>query len=92
MKEELILELQNKYESLVWYARVRPENLEVEGVKEKMEEIEKLYPIEVNELQTDQGTWLHGFHSGALGILRYLLDVDEMGKETADKWFPNLDT
>jgi hypothetical protein len=93
--EELIKALQekeNKYFDLVWYARSRPENINIKGVKENKQRIETLYPNELNGLQSERGDWEHGFNSGMLAAFRYILTLSEMGKETADDEFPNLDS
>ena len=93
--KELIKALQekeNKYFDLVWYARSRPENINIKGVKENKERIETLYPNEVNGLQSERSDWEHGFNSGMLAAFRYILTLSEMDKETADEEFPNLDS
>lgn len=95
-KQEIIdnvLELQNKYNDLVWFARSSPDNYHIKGVKENIERITKEYPPETNALINGRNTdWEHGFNSGMLAGMRYLLDMIEMNKETADEFFPNLDT
>ena len=89
---ENILQKQNKYVDLLWYARSKPENESIKGVKENKERIEKLYPNEVKELQSERGDWQHGFHSGMVAALRYVSTLDEFGKEQADEDFPMLDS
>lgn len=90
--EELVSKLHDKYEKLVWYARKSPENLEIDGVKEKVDEVERLYPLDTKELQGEDGDWNHGFNSGIIAAIRYIYDLEEVGEETANEWFPNLDT
>ena len=94
-KKELLENLQqkhNKYSDLLWYARRNPLNESIKGVKENKERIEELYPNEVKELQSENGDWNHGFNSGMVAALRYILTMDEMGKEAADEEFPMLDS
>ena len=89
---ETILQKQDKYVDLIWYARSGPENESIKGVAENKERIEKLYPNEVNELQSENGDWSHGFNSGMAAALRYVSTLDEFGKEQADEEFPMLDS
>jgi hypothetical protein len=89
---ESISEKERKYSDLLWFARTRPENLSIEGVNEKLAEIEKSYPFEVSELGSDNSDWQHGFHSGMVAALRYILTLDDLGKEQADEEFPMLDS
>ena len=89
---ETIVQKQDKYVDLLWYARSNPKDINIEGVKENKERIEKLYPTEVKELQSENGDWQHGFHSGMVAALRYILTMDDMGKEAADEEFPMLDS
>lgn len=89
---ENIIEKHDKYVDLLWYARSKPENESIKGVKENKERIEKLYPNEVKEFQSERGDWQHGFHSGMVAALRYILTMDESGLEQANEWFPELDS
>ena len=89
---ENILQKQDKYVDLLWYARSKPENESIKGVKENKERIEKLYPNEVKDLQNERGDWQHGFNSGMVAALRYILTMDESGLEQANEWFPELDS
>ena len=89
---ETILHKQDKYVDLLWYARSNPKDINIKGVAENKERIEKLYPNEVNELQSENGDWQHGFHSGIVAALRYITTLDEFGKEQADEEFPMLDS
>ena len=89
---ENILQKQDKYVDLLWYARSGPENESIKGVKENKERIEELYPNEVKELQSENGDWSHGFHSGIVAALRYVLTMDDLGLEQADEEFPMLDS
>ena len=89
---ETIVQQQNKYVDLLWYARSNPKDIDIKGVKENKERIEASYPNEVKELQSENGDWQHGFHSGMVAALRYILTMDDMGKEAADEEFPMLDS
>jgi len=89
---ETILHKQDKYVDLLWYARSKPENESIKGVKENKERIQKLYPNEVKKLQSERGDWQNGFHSGMVAGMRYILTMDDMGKEQADDEFPDLDS
>jgi hypothetical protein len=93
-KKELLENLQqtrDKYVDLLWYARSNPKHINIKRVKENKERIETLYPSEVKGLQ-EQGDWNHGFNSGMVAALRYILTIDELGKEVADEEFPMLDS
>lgn len=89
--EEIIKE-QNKYSDLLWYARSAPEHDNIPGVKENRERIEESYPDEVNALYEDDSNWQHGFHSGMVAALRYILTMDDDGIEQAKEEFPMLDS
>jgi hypothetical protein len=94
-KKQLIEEVakkQNKYSDLVWYARSSSEHDNIPGVKENRKRIEESYADEVNALHEDDSNWQHGFHSGMVAALRYVLTIDELGLEQADEWFPELDS
>ncbi len=88
---ETIVKQQDKYVDLLWYARSSPNHINIKGVKENKERIETLYPNEVKGLQ-EHGDWNHGFNSGMVAALRYILTMDELGKEVADEEFPMLDS
>ena len=97
-KKQLIenaVEKLKKYEDLIWYARATPENYHIKGVKENVDRIEKEYPDEVNELNglsAEHINWHHGFNSGMVAALRYILTMDDLGLEQADEEFPMLDS
>lgn len=95
-KKELIEEvvkLQDKYCDLVWYARSSPKNDNIPGVLENRRRIEELYLFEVESfLNGGSPDWDHGFNSGMLAGMRYILDLVENGKDEADEYFPSLDT
>lgn len=92
---ENVVEKLKKYEDLIWYARATPENYHIKGVKENVDRIEKEYPDEVKELNglsAEHINWHHGFNSGMVAALRYILTMDDLGLEQADEEFPMLDS
>lgn len=67
MKNTTKLELEKmeeKYCSLVWYARKRPEDFAIKGVEASAKSVEFLYPEEVNELQNGHSDWRTSSESG----------------------------
>jgi hypothetical protein len=94
-KKELIenvITKETKYTDLLWYARTSPDHINIKGVKENKDRIEKLYPNEVTELNSENADWQHGFNSGMVAALRYVLTMDDLGLEQADDEFPMLDS
>ena len=94
---ENVIELEDKYFDLVWYARKTLEDYNtIPKVKENVDRIEEMYPIETKNLINDDGNWEHGFNSGMLAGMRYIMTLFETGplggKEMADEEFPFLDT
>jgi hypothetical protein len=89
---EEVLKKESKYSDLIWYARSSSEHDEIPGVKENRSRIENLYPKEVNDLCNEDTNWEHGFNSGMVAALRYVLTMNELGLEQADEWFPELDS
>lgn len=80
--EEYFGEFMEKYCSLVWYARSRPRaDMEASGTPESIiqgalnsqSKVEEAYVDEINELRSDSGDWSHGFNSGALATMRYVM-------------------
>ena len=95
IKKELmenIIEKHKQYADLLWYARSSRKDNSITGVKENKNRIEGLYPEEVNDLQNEDGDWHHGFNSGMVAALRYILTMDDLGLEQADEEFPMLDS
>lgn len=89
---DLVSEKEGKYLDLVWYARSY-KNLHVDGVVENRTRIENLHPNETLNLNdSDSSDWHHGFYSGMLAALRFIIDLDEEGLESAEENFPSLDT
>ena len=89
---ENVIVKQNKYADLLWYARTSPEHINIKGVKENKDRIEKLYPNEVTKLNSGNADWQHGFNSGMVAALRYVLTMDDLGLEQAEEEFPMLDS
>ncbi len=89
---DLVSEKEGKYLDLVWYARSY-KNLHEDGVVENRTRIENLHPNETLNLNdSDSSDWHHGFYSGMLAALRFIIDLDEEGLESAEENFPSLDT
>jgi hypothetical protein len=94
-KKELIeevIKLQDKYCNLVWYARSSPQNDHIEGVLENRKRIEESYPKEINQLIHSETNWEHGFNSGMLAGMRYVIEAMTYGVQSADENFPDLDS
>ena len=95
-KQEIITavaEKESKYYDLVSYARKTQEQYDTYPlVKELVDRLETEFPTETKQLQGNEGDWTHGFNSGMLAGMRYVLSLYDMGKEQADEEFPFLDT
>jgi hypothetical protein len=89
---EAIQKMEKKYFNLVWYARKRPEDFYNPEIIKPIKEVEFLYEQDVNDLKGEAGDWHHGFNSGALAALRYMLTITDFGIESAEEEFPFLDT
>lgn len=92
--------MEAKYFDLVWYARRNPDPESVSELPPNilvdmlanMRRIESKYPAEVEELQSPIGDWTHGFNSGMLAALRWIMTANEDGVDQANEEFPFLDT
>jgi hypothetical protein len=95
-KKEIIAEVEkfeSKYCDLVWLARSTPKNDHISAVVENRKRIAELYSEEVKELlDEDAGVWSHGFNSGMLAGMRFVLDLSNCSKEDAIENFPFLDS
>jgi len=92
---KLLNENEDKYCSLVWYARANQEKLlETENYEAlaQINAVEKKYPSETKDLITDHENWQHGFNSGALAYTRLYLEMIEGNIEFALDNHPFLDT
>ena len=102
---EAIKDKASKYEKLVWFARAGTFT-DALTQHEKQKIIDE-FPNEVEELRDSViGDWTHGFNSGVLAAMRYVLTAldktlltDDDDKEyrhggvtVAEEEFPNLDT
>ena len=76
-----------KYTHLVWYARSRsremmeeegtPENI-IQGALNAQAKVEERFVDEIDELCCPEtGDWTHGFNSGALATIRFVLSAME---------------
>ena len=95
--------MEERYFSLVWYARkAPPEDAEYwadttaeikTAALNEMARVEEFLPEEVASLKCpDCCDWSHGFNSGALAALRWVMTAESEGVELADEEFPMLDT
>ena len=106
-KKEIIEEIvkkNDKYCSLVWFARTDPKNFGIPGeaskeasyadagVLDAFEGVIDKYPKDVSDLSSEGSDWHHGFNSGMLAGMRYVLSLYEDGVEMAEEEFPFLDT
>jgi hypothetical protein len=90
---ETVIAKQDKYFDLVWLARRLPEDYNNPKILKIINRIKKEYPQEVESLSdAENGNWEHGFNSGVLAAMRYILHLDSEGVEFADIEFPMLDT
>ena len=89
---EQVSKKEEKYFGLVWYAHSKPENIDIPGVRESIAKVLKESPKEAEDLSSEDGQWHHGFNSGMLAGMRYVLALYEDGVEMAEEEFPFLDT
>ena len=82
METDFLRTWAEKYFSLVWYARTGPKNHPMwedtpESIKQvafnEMSRVQEMYPDEVDSLCGENGDWEHGFNSGMLACLRFVL-------------------
>lgn len=98
---ELIAKRIEKYESLVWYARKHPADHPFwrtvpadirKGALDAAARVRELYPDETDALAcVERGDFEHGFNSGVLAALRYVLTAATDPAEAEEAW-PELDT
>ena len=90
MKRVLIDELRKmeiKYQNLVWYARRYPQcnsrywnnfdDISRESIFKEMDKIERQYPYEIDQINSKNGDWQHGYHSGCLAAFRFILTASD---------------
>ena len=98
-QDDSLIEMQSKYLDLVWYARSAPaedpfwlttKDSIRNGALASQLKVEEKYPEETKELHyEDHGSFNHGFNSGMLACLRYVMEDDRV---FAEDNFPDLDT
>ena len=101
-KSAALMKMLDKYELLVWYARKAPAgDPSWDGVPDEIRtgafnakaQVEEHYPDEVDQIRSfKRGDWTHGFNSGVLAALRWLITAEHEGLALADEEFPQLDT
>jgi hypothetical protein len=89
--EDSVIKMSEKYEDLVWYTR-SGRNIDIPSVMSQRNRLEDMYPKETEELSSESGDWSHGFNSGMLAGMRYILTMMEYTLEDAEENFPELDT
>ena len=100
-----MVEFEDKYCSLVWYARKPPGKFKelqehwpdqpkdvIESVSLFKEELERKYAEECKNLKGPSGDWEHGFNSGALATIRMVLEALDPEIEDPMADFPQLDS
>ena len=91
-----LMELEEKYFDLVWYARTNPRFLEDDHISMPgLVRIRMSMPDECNKLNGEHANWQHGFNSGCLAAFRLalgLLSRRPSERELAKDSFPFLDT
>jgi len=94
-KVKRIVEMMEKYDALVWFARKHPEWLrDGHPSMPGMVEVKMKYKEEVEKLSGEVGDWTHGFNSGCLASLRLAVSLmtSRGGGEDDFEEFPALDT
>ena len=93
---DLMAENDEKYCSLVWYARANPKKHTgsiKEAVLKGISEVENKYPKETDSFNEEGANdWVHGFNSGMLASARLYLSMIEESVEQALEDFPELDS
>lgn len=102
---ELIESQEEKYTSLLWYARKPSADSiadvwtylsmnTIEAIIKEKEIIENSFPEETSALNSaESGDWQHGFNSGMVAALRVVLvALDPENQEDPMEDFPNLDS
>ena len=97
----LIAAKEEQAERLVWYARKAPadhpswDNVPADikqGALNSASRVEEMFPDETDALKCPEcSDWNHGFNSGMLAALRFVLHAAEDPDE-AEECFPELDT
>jgi hypothetical protein len=88
-----ISRMEHKYFQLVWLARKTAADQEDPYLANIIDEVLEGYPEECESLADPfTGDWQHGFHSGMLAALRFVMTAREEGLPVAQDFFPDLDT
>ena len=97
--QQVLCEMEDKYHTLVWYARSYPPGHpdHAPAAMAPQMEAQDRYPKETAAIGSDAGEWHHGFNSGMLAALRFMLtamdsDSEFGGLHLAREEFPMLDT
>ena len=89
----------DKYAELVWYARRPPAdhlswNCMPPEIKrsslDHQARIQEMLPGEIDALCSEHGDWYHGFNSGVVAALRFVLQAS-VDPEKAEEQFPDLE-
>ncbi len=98
---ELIEAKEEKFQKLVWFARKHPSDDPFwdtvpadikQGALNAASRVEEMFPNETDALKCpDCSDWNHGFNSGVLAALRFVMHAAE-DPEAAQDEFPELDT
>ena len=97
-----LMAMESQCTDLVWYSRSQPssdteywnsvpEDIRI-GALNSQAKVEEKYVEEIEALKGPDGTWNHGFLSGQLASIRYILTALSEDVSTADDEFPMLDT
>jgi hypothetical protein len=82
---------EQKYFDLVWYARTTPDDPVSKAGRQR---VEAAWSSDLEELQSDDANWQHGFNSGCLAAFRLVQGLlgSKDDAEFAREQFPFLDT
>ena len=82
--KEAFSKFEKKYFDLVWYARSpgkddihevykgTPESI-IQGSLNGQAKVEEIYPDEIDQLKGENSSWSHGFNSGCLAAMRFVM-------------------
>ncbi len=81
------------YTDMLWFARTNETTLStIELARKNYDRIESQFPELVDKLRNDDSNFEHGFNSGVVAAIRYMLDLKETDLENARQNFPDLDS
>jgi hypothetical protein len=88
-----MIELHSVYTDMLWFARTNETTLStIELARKNYDRIESQFPELVDKLRNDDSNFEHGFNSGVVAAIRYMLDLKETDLENARQNFPDLDS